>query len=211
MALDRSIAHAVLTLLLLVASSTNAFSPMTGFVSRPATAIDTATAQVSTTSLATTTALSAATAVEMELASAQLTMLDKNLKRGTEKGLFETLELGEDATFADVDANSRYVVITYGGDQRRYGFNNMYANTAACTSFVMTFEEMQKTPALHLARRGIDRKKLRQKMDELKEMGKEGVDDEYYGFRANSMDDRFYIRNGVVSLDHTRSLMDADY
>uniref|UniRef100_A0A7S1GGR4 MEKHLA domain-containing protein n=1 Tax=Cyclophora tenuis TaxID=216820 RepID=A0A7S1GGR4_CYCTE len=141
-------------------------------------------------------------AAPADVATEQLTLIDANLKRlMDDKGLRHFMGKNngeEDLTLEEIDKDDRYFIMASGGERGRYGLNVVYANTAALDVMCYNFAEITDTPATHMAKRGIDRKKYKAYLDTLEMRGKEGMDKEYFGFRSSNMGIRFYIREGMM-------------
>lgn len=119
-------------------------------------------------------------------------ILDENLVRHTGKSL-------RDYTGgAEVQTSMRYALMSHGAVNDLDGATNNYANFAALSAFQMTFKQLTAMPAGRVANPGLDQEEWSQVLQKIRQMGKEGILQNYKGFRCTVNQTPFFLRDAVV-------------
>ena len=119
-------------------------------------------------------------------------ILDENLVRHTGKSL-------RDYTGGDeVQTSMRYALMSHGALNDLDGPINNYANFAALAAFQMTFKQLTAMPAGRVANPGLDQEEWSQVLQKVRQMGKEGILQNYKGFRCTVNQTPFFLRDAVV-------------
>ena len=119
-------------------------------------------------------------------------ILDTNLVRHTGKTLREY------TGGAEVQTSMRYALMSHGAWNDLDGPTNNYANFAALSAFQMTFRQLTAMPAACMANPGLDKEEWSQVLQQVRQMGKEGILQNYRGFRCTVNQTPFFVWDAMV-------------
>jgi hypothetical protein len=133
---------------------------------------------------------------------AHVGILDKNLKRYTNRGLLEHM-FGSSENYHpwdDVHMSMRFSLMSHGNVNGMDGPVNNYCNFGACSAYHLGSEQLRNMPACRMAQPGSDQQTWSAALQRLREDQAHGCLENYQGFRCTMMDQRkFYIRDALVS------------